>query len=99
MVGYIWGCFIYYYDGYVLLLGRIWGYVHLQRYHSFALFVYLNYVYGILEVYLVSGLSFQCVLFLVSGQLCYMWVLCQVYVERILISLIWIHIRNTIQYE
>jgi hypothetical protein len=38
-------CFIYYYDdGYVFILGRIWGYVYLQRYHSFVKFVYLSYI-------------------------------------------------------
>jgi hypothetical protein len=52
--------------------------VYLQRYPSFVIFVYLNYVYGIVQVYLVIGLSFQCVLFLVSG-LCAICVSCVKY--------------------
>jgi hypothetical protein len=84
-VGYIWGCvLIIIMMGMLLLLGRIWSYVYLQRYHSFVIFVYLHYVCGIVQVYLVIGLSFQCVMFLVFGLLCYMYVLCQVYVEHIL---------------
>jgi hypothetical protein len=63
--GYIWGCVF-------LLLDRIWSYVYLQRYHYFVTFVYLNYICGIVQVYLVIGLSFQCVVFLVFGLLCYM---------------------------
>jgi hypothetical protein len=83
--GYIWGaCFIYYHYGCVLLLDGIWGYVYLQRYYSFVIFVYLNYVCIIAQVYLVIGLSFQYVVFLVFGRLFYMCVLCQIYVKRIL---------------
>jgi hypothetical protein len=45
----------------VLLFYRIWDYVYLQRCHSFVIFVYLNYMCGIVQVYLVIGLSFQLV--------------------------------------
>jgi hypothetical protein len=67
---YLWVC-----------LGRIWGYVYLQRYsNSFVIFVYLNYVCRIVQVYLVIGLSFHCVVFLVFGRLFHMCVLYEVYV-------------------
>jgi hypothetical protein len=42
-----------------LLFGRIWGYVHLQSCHSFVIYINLNYVCGIVQVYLFIGLSFQ----------------------------------------
>jgi hypothetical protein len=58
--------------------------VYLQRYHSFVIFVYLNYICGIVPVYLLIGLYFQCVVFPVLGQLCYMCVLCEVNVQRTL---------------
>jgi hypothetical protein len=48
------------------LLVRIWSYVYLKRYHSFVIFVYLNYICGIVQVYLVISLSFQCIVFLVQ---------------------------------
>jgi hypothetical protein len=80
--GYIWGRVLFIIMmGMFLLLGRIWGYVYLQRYHSFVIFVYLNFICGVVQVYLVTGLSFQCVIFLMFGPLCYMCVLYQVYVE------------------
>jgi hypothetical protein len=55
-----------------LLLGQIWGYLYLQRYLSFVIFVYLNYICEIIQVYLVTGLSFQCVVFrtLVDYAIC-----------------------------
>jgi hypothetical protein len=81
---YLGVCFIYY--DIFLLLGKIWHYVYLQRYNSFIIFVYLNYICGIIQVYLVIGLSFQCVVFVMSGQLCHMCVLSQVYVGHILSS-------------
>jgi hypothetical protein len=70
--------FIYYYDGYVFIIRLNMGYVYLQRYHSFIIFVYLNFICGIVHVYLVISLSFQCVVFLMFGRLCHMCVLCQV---------------------
>jgi hypothetical protein len=36
-----------------LLLGPMWGYMYLKWCHSFAIPVYLNYVYAIIQVYLV----------------------------------------------
>jgi hypothetical protein len=56
--------------GMILSLCRICGYVYLQRHNSFAMSVYLNYVCGIVQVYLAIRLSFQYVLFPVSGGLC-----------------------------
>jgi hypothetical protein len=47
--------------GMFLLFGRIWCYVYLQRCHSFVIFVHLNCICGTVQVYLVIGLSFQCV--------------------------------------
>jgi hypothetical protein len=73
-------CFIYYYDRHVLLLVRSRDYVYLQRYYLFVIFIFLNYICGIVQVYLLIGLSIQCVVFLVSSRLCYMSVLCQVYI-------------------
>jgi hypothetical protein len=67
-----------------LLLGRIWGYVHLQKYHSFVISVCLNYICKIVQVYLVIGLSFQCVVFLMFVRFCHVCFLCRVYVGRIL---------------
>lgn len=63
-----------------LLLGQIWDYVYLQRYHSFVIFLYLNYMCGIVPAYLVIDLSFHCVVFPMSGQLCCMCVLCCMHV-------------------
>jgi hypothetical protein len=37
-----------------LLLCRIWAYVNLQRYNSFVSFVYLNYIYIYIHVYMKS---------------------------------------------
>jgi hypothetical protein len=67
-------------------LSRTWGHVHLQSCHSFVIFVYLNYICGIVQVYLLIGFSFQCVVFLMFGPFYHMCILCCVYVERILIS-------------
>jgi hypothetical protein len=67
--------------GMFLLLSRIWGYIYLQRYYSFVMFIYLNYICGIVQVGLVIDLSFQCVVFLKFDPLCHMYVLCQVYVQ------------------
>jgi hypothetical protein len=72
------------------LLGKIWGYVYLQKYHSLIIFVYLNYICGIVQVYLVIGLSFPCVVFVMSDRFCLMCVLSEVYVSHILSSLYWI---------
>jgi uncharacterized membrane protein len=54
--------------GMFLLFGRIWGYVYLQRCHSFVIFVYLNFICGIVQVYLAIGPLFN--VFLVFGRLC-----------------------------
>jgi hypothetical protein len=82
-----------------LLLGRMWAYVHLQRYNSFVIFVYLNYIhvyiyiYVNVQVYLVIGLSFQCVVFLMFGRLCHLCVLCRLYVERLLNSVYFLWLK------
>jgi hypothetical protein len=49
--------------GIFLLFGRIWCYVYLQRCQAFVIFVYLNCICGTVQVYLVIGLAFQCVVF------------------------------------
>jgi hypothetical protein len=78
----IFGGVLCFYDGYVFIIMSNIG-LCVSVCHSFVTFVYLNYVCGIFQVYSVIGLSFQCVLFLMSGLLCYMCVLCRVYVGRI----------------
>jgi hypothetical protein len=79
VVGICFGCvlFIIMKDMF-LLLGRIWGYVYLQKYNSFVIFVYLNYVCEIIHVYLVIVISFKCVVILMFGQLRHMRVLFRV---------------------
>jgi hypothetical protein len=71
-----------------LLLAQIWGYVYLQRYHSFGNFFYINFTCEDVQVYSVIGLFFflQYVLCLMFGRLCHMCVLCEVYVRRALNS-------------
>jgi hypothetical protein len=44
---------------------------------SFICNLCLNYICWILQVHLVSGLSFQCVVFLMFGWLSHMWVSCR----------------------
>jgi hypothetical protein len=60
------------------LLGRIWGYVYLQRCHSFVIFVYLNYIYGIILMLLLISFSLQCIVFLIFVPLYDVCVLCPV---------------------
>jgi hypothetical protein len=75
VVEYIWVCVLLIIKMHIfLLLGRMWGHVYLQNYHSFVISVYLNYICGIVQIYSVIEFSFQCVVFLTFGRLCHMCV-------------------------
>jgi hypothetical protein len=53
VVQYIWVCVLLInMMNIFLLLGRMWGYVNLQSYNSFVIFVYINYICGIVQAYL-----------------------------------------------
>jgi hypothetical protein len=80
LIGACGGCFIYYCKGYIFIIRLNMGLcVRVSTKASFICNLCLLKYCGIVQVYLVLGLSFHSVVFLMFGRLCHMCVLCQVY--------------------
>jgi hypothetical protein len=77
---------VFYYDGYGYTIRSNKGLcVSAKISFNNNLFLFKLRVYvGIVQAYLVIGLTFQCVVFLMFGRLCHMCVVSQAYLERIL---------------